>query len=232
MTDDTQTKKIPSQLKPGDEVSLPFDTMPDLEITDGKRKPFVSYDIDHYLINEVVIVHNSDVTSGKCAFTQIRLDPEVNYLIRELKKFYGFDSWKTFLSTLASGAWREFQHKYNDDLKLLSKESTELFFNDFKRGAEKYSRFFHLFEKMPAQTKKSDDERIVRARKKVFADLNNVIAPIGEAAEYFNMSGSDLIQLSMLMLISTWKDLPVEPKALIDEKVKAFDVHLAKHKKN
>jgi hypothetical protein len=46
------------------------------------------------------------------------------------------------------------------------------------------------------------------------------------------MSGSDLIQLSMLMLISTWKDLPVEPKALIDEKVKAFDVHLAKHKKD
>jgi len=168
------------------------------------------YDEPLDMVIDGVFVHitNEDIDHHAVIKISLQVTPEIRITIKEMMKFFGCNNQRDFLATITPYALQSFQHTYNPNLKILKGSRTEGFFNgNFKQVVEKYGRCHQYFERVPGGRKEWN----------VYGDRERTIAPIGEYADYFNLSTSDMVQIMYCHIIVRWKELPSDALAYFEK---------------
>lgn len=161
-----------------------------------------------------VIITNSDIHDRIVCAIPIQMCPSIRLTIIEMVDYYKI-SQRDLIATLGKYGNSIFRHEYNLDLKKLKNRRTELFNNDFDAAVRKWGYTTQLYG------------RVKGGRKQVnlFGNRNEMIAPINEMADYFNISSSDMAQVVIVRAILKWPELPTGAKMTLEKFFNTFDRH-------
>ena len=115
-----------------------------------------------------------------------------------------------------------FQNKYNPDLKRVKTSRTADFYTGTKKDEliEKFGTCEHFFDKQ--QNGKGGRKEV-----KLFGDKNRFIAAIGDNAEFFNLSASDMAQIVISHALVQWDKLPADFKVFFEGINQEFKNHVS-----
>jgi len=147
--------------------------------------------------------------------------PEIRIAVKEIVRKYDMNQ-RDGVATLAKFSLSVFQHKYGQDFKTLKNNRTQGFFGGkFAETVRLYGKCVHFFDREPGGRKRMD----------IFGNKHNVLAPIGNLAEYFNLSASDMAQVILCHGIELWGELP-EDATYYANVVQRFKEHSEKFLKD
>jgi len=176
-----------------------FNSLPDKAYSIVPPKLY-DYTLEMIFDGAIICISDTDICKpSKYSRMDVSFTPEFIITLEEMRLYYQISHKRTFYGALAPFSLSVFQHQYNPDLKELKKERTNGFYDGrFETVVKRYSRHQTFFEKGN------------RGRRDVYGITNEVVAPIGENASYFNLSISDMVQIMFSGIIVKWKELPKE----------------------
>lgn len=145
--------------------------------------------------------------------------PELRIAMKAIQDTYKLNQRDTYATMIVYGL-SSFEHTYNPDLKRVRANRNTDFFSGTKMGelVERFGYCEHFF-------KKTDSGKGNRKEVKLFGDSHRVLAAIGENAEFFNLSMSDISQVILSHAIVRWDKLPPDFKKFFEEINKQFETH-------
>lgn len=170
----------------------------------------------------VKITEKDLVAPSKYGKTTVYLSPELNVIFTEMKKAFKIINQRNFFATVYPYGLSIFQHEFNPQLKIIKNNRTQMFYGDkYEIVVELYGSGHHLFEKLPKGS--------LRKEKNIFGNRDEVIAPVNENAEFFNVSNSDLSQVILCGVALKWDKLPDKPKKFCSNMIDGFRSHARRY---
>ena len=173
------------------------------------------YDFDMLLGGTIVYIKDRDLVKPSLySRIDVSFTPEFMVVLEEMAKFYGITHKRSFYGALAPYALSVFEHEYHTDLQTLKDARTNGFFGgQFKEVVEKYAQKHHFFDEVRGRG---------RSRRDVYGLTNQVIAPVGENAQYFNLSSSDMMMVMLAGVLVRWCVLPEDGRVYFEDVNKQF----------
>lgn len=173
-------------------------------------------DKEHVLHISEAEVRRQDSRIGK---TRLHIIPQLRIGMIAVQAAYKLNQRDTY-ATMAVYGLSAFEHAYNRELMRVKDNRTADFFsgNKMEDLVKRFGYCEHFFEKQSSGQ---------GSRKEVnlFGDSQKVLAAIGEYAEFFNMSTSDMAQVILCHAIVRWDKLPGDFKTFFEDIIKRFDAH-------
>ena len=169
------------------------------------------------------IVHIKDADIGRpgspIGLIPMQIIPEFRLTMKAIQAEYDL-SQKDAYATLIVFGLSIFQHRYSPDLKRYKEKRLAEFFSGTKKDelVEKFGTCSHFFEK-------SKNGRGGRKQVNLLGDREDVMAPIGDNAEFFNLSVSDMAHVILSHALVRWDKLPADFKGYFEKVNDEFETH-------
>lgn len=163
-------------------------------------------DIVDILKSRDMIIHIPDGEIGKpgsdIGKISVQVVPEFRLTMKEIQTRYGLNQ-KDCYATMAVFGLSLIEHLFHPDLKRIRKSRRDDFFSGRKMQelVETFGTCEHFFEKQP-------NGRGGRKEVKLYGNKRHLIAAIGDNAEFFNLSSSDMAHIVLSHAIAQWALLP------------------------
>ena len=138
-----------------------------------------------------------------------------NFQVTEMVKEFDVSK-RNVLAALVTLGLAIMQHRHNPTSKKMSEIRTRIYRTNFPLAVELFGHTENIFV----------FEEGRRRHNNAYVDGDTIAAPLGEMAEYFCMSGSELAAIACAQAILTWESLPESAVPVFRHDVELFENHV------